>query len=156
RGYQALECPIMNKYRLLAMGQAAILLLLIVVVIFAGRGIPLGTFNRLVQADKLLSSIGCLSAALSFERGDYLRRAWGLQSLNMILLLRDLPLAFLPKDAPVELLNQSIVVVANLAALGANLLMARAWRVAGLEPQGSAWRRWAIIGATLALALLVT
>ena len=141
------------KYRLLALGQAAILLALIVVAMFKGAWIPEGTLNRLVQAGKLLAAVGCLSAALSFERSDYLRRAWGLQALNMFLLLRDLPLAFLPKGTLVEVLNQSIVVVANLAALGANWMMARAWRVARLEPPGSAWRRRAIIGAALALAL---
>jgi len=144
------------KYRLLLLGQGAVLLALIVVGLFDHDWIPGGTLNRAVQAGKLLGAIGCLIAALSFERGDYLRRAWGLQSLNMFLLFRDVPLAFLPQGHVVEVLNQGIVVVANLAALGANWLMARAWRVAGLERQGSPWRRWAIIGVTFALALCVT
>jgi hypothetical protein len=118
-------------------------------------------FSRLVQASKLLAALGCLAAALAFERGDYLRRAWGLQALALIFLARDVVPGVIVPGAVVlgvrsEVLDHVCVIAGNVTGVLSTWLMAQAWQVAGIELPGSPLRRRAIGGFALLLALAVT
>jgi hypothetical protein len=116
--------------------------------------------RRSVQAGKLLAAGGALAAALAFEKGDYLRRAWGLQAISMLLLLRDLPLERVPVGGsalgvPREAWNGSAVVIANMVGVAGAWLMARAWRVAGIELPGSPAFRRGVYAAGLLAAVVI-
>ena len=84
---------------------------------------------------------------------EYLGRAWTLFFVEYGLLVagevfrRALPQA--------EFASEICVVVANLAGIGAYVLMARALRAAGLEYYGSPLKRWVVIALALAVALLL-
>ena len=74
------------KYRLLA------LFPLVIAAVFATAALVLGdrmTTALVVQneAGKVLALVGCVAAALAFERGDYLNRAWMLVGACYLLLL---------------------------------------------------------------------
>lgn len=141
------------KYRLLVLGLALVIAALVAIALLPDHELQGALLERAVQATKLLAAVGALLAALSFEPGDYLRRAWGLQALNMILLMRDLPMSYLPKTPLAEFVNMAIVAIANVLGLGSCWLMARAWQVSGLKPPGPPWRRRLIVGVALALAI---
>jgi hypothetical protein len=116
------------------------------------------TLARMVQASKLLGALGCLAAALTFERGDYLRRAFGLQALSLLLLARDLVLGpvFQLDPAVFRPINHGIVLVANVAGAAAALLLARAWQASGLELPGTPARRRVLVMVGLVVALGIT
>jgi hypothetical protein len=91
------------------------------------------------EALKVLATLGCLAAALAFERGEYMRRAWGLHSLCFgLLLARDV--LYLAGVGPTWL-HGVIVLVANAASVVGVFLMARAASEAGLELPGSPMKR---------------
>ena len=121
----------------------------------AGYRIFLRTEIELVKG---LALIGCLAAAFSFHRGEYLRRAWLFMGGCMLfLLLRDFTMipaieAALPS---IDLLRGILVVLANISVVIGIFMLARAWRVAGLELPGTKGQRWAgiLIAVLLAAAL---
>lgn len=120
-------------------------------------------FSRMVQASKLLAALGCLAAALAFERGDYLRRAWGLQALALTFLARDVvlvPGVIVPGTVILgmrsEVLDHVCVIASNVTGVLSAWMMARAWQVAGMKLPGSPLRRRAIAGFALLLACAVT
>jgi hypothetical protein len=84
------------------------------------------------EVGKVLGLCGCLSAALAFERGDYLRRAWTTYGGCYVCLLVNDTLRHLTGGGLV--LERGLLVLAGNASLvfGAWML-ARAWTVAGLE-----------------------
>ncbi len=111
-----------------------------------------------VQAEsgKLLDFIGCLAAALAFERGDYLSRAWFTYgSCSLLLVVKD---AIGEGGSPTTGLVRGLVVLAanTLLAVGV-FMLARAWSVAGLvdDPKARARRRAMFAVAALA-SLAVT
>jgi hypothetical protein len=150
------------KHRLLVMVPLALTLALFVTASLLPDASSRGALLRgAVHAAKLLGFLGALAAALAFERGDYLRRAWGLQALYMLLLARELPLGGVPLGTSilgvrVEVLNEGVVIAANVSGVCATWLMARAWSVAGLGPPGSRARRVAIVAAVLFVVLPIT
>jgi hypothetical protein len=105
-----------------------------------------------VASSKVLAIVGCLVAAWTFEPGDYLRRAW--------LLLAACTVGLFGRDL-VALASGPVVAQGVLATLGngcsvaGTWMLARAWRVAGLEEE-PARRSWALPTATVCAALLVT
>ncbi|EYF00153.1 hypothetical protein [Chondromyces apiculatus] len=107
---------------------------------------------------KLFGAAGALAAALAFERGDYLRRAWGLQALYMLLLARDAVLRGIPAGSPVlgvqvELVDGVVVIVANVAGVAAAWMMARAWAEAGFEMPAPRWQKLLVGGVALGVAV---
>ena len=113
------------------------------------------TFIRVeIELVKGMALIGNLAAALKFGRGEYLRRAWLFTGGCMfILLLRDLTLMPCFETLPfrLEYLRGGLSVLANLSAVIGTILLARAWRVAGLELPGSKWR----LRLVLVVAMLI-
>ena len=114
-------------------------------------------FRVEVEAVKLLALFGCMAAAAAFERGDYLRRAWGLVGACMLLLLvRDLtiiPAVGAALGPRAEGIRTVIVTVANLLSIAGSWFFACTWRVAQIDLPGSARGKRTAFTLT---ALLVT
>lgn len=113
-----------------------------------------------VAAAKVAGVVGSLVAAFTFERGDYLRRAWLFAAVSHALLARELWLFPLGMDTTIagvsiETLNPIVVAVANVAGVVASWHMARAWNVAGLELSGTT-RDWLLYLLALGVAFLIT
>ena len=151
----------MSLLRLALAPLALGLLLLAAVTLLPDPASRAAAMVRAVHAGKLLAALGAAAAAHAFERGDYLRRAWALQALYMVLILRDLLLGALPPGATVLGLtpgtwNHAIVVVANVAGVAATWMMAQAWQVAGLDAPGARSRRALLTAAGALIALAIT
>lgn len=148
------------SFRLLA----ALPLVAAVIAFFAAAAIGFEAARPLllgvVAAAKVAAVVGSLVAAFTFERGDYLRRAWIFAAISHALLARELWLFPLGMDSSlagvsVETLNPIVVAIANVAGVVASFHMARAWNVAGLDPSGSA-RDWLLYLLALGVAVLIT
>lgn len=113
----------------------------------------LGVANEL---GKMLSLAGCIAAALAFERGEYLNRAWLTYGGCYLLLLTNDTLGALSGDR-LMIARGLVVLVANGCSVTGTWMLARAWSVAGLgdEGQGVTRRRLLFAGAAL-LALAIT
>jgi hypothetical protein len=103
-----------------------------------------------VETVKLLGLVGCWAAAFSFDRGEYMRRAWlETGACYFFLLLRDITLgAWTPwapgprlLGVPTEVFESALVLVANVGAVLGSLMLARAWSVAGLGDADDRGRR---------------
>jgi hypothetical protein len=100
---------------------------------------------------------GCLAAALIFDGGDYLRRAWLLEmSCYGLIFVGDLTLTTgIFSNRPwTALANGVLTLAANAGAMGGTFLLARAGRVAGIEMPGSTATRRGVQALALAFALL--
>jgi hypothetical protein len=100
---------------------------------------------------------GCLAAALIFEGGDYLRRAWLLEmSCYGLIFVGDLTLTTgIFSDRPwTALANGVLTLTANAGAMGGTFMLARATRVAGIEMPGSEATRRGVQVLALAVALV--
>jgi hypothetical protein len=108
---------------------------------------------------KALALAGCFVAALAFESGDYLRRAWLYSGLcYLLLLLRDAAtLATSVPPAGGALVGLAVMAtVANAASVAGTWMLAHAWRLAGIEEDAEARTRGRLLfagGAVLALAI---
>jgi hypothetical protein len=106
------------------------------------------THNLIIE---LFGFAGCVIAALSFERGDYLRTAWMLQGLSLFALAVGVAARWLPKGTLPPSSQIVLVFLSNLFEATGAWLFARTWAVAGLELPGSRWSR----GGVRVLALIV-
>jgi hypothetical protein len=108
------------------------------------------------EAGKVLSMLGCFAAALAFERGDYLRRAWVLTGACLLLLLvRDATIIPTVEASvngrSLEPTRWMLIVAANASSVAGSALLARAWSVAGLSTAGR--RAWLVVaGVVVSLA----
>ncbi|MGO8997069.1 MAG: hypothetical protein ACLQVI_27455 [Polyangiaceae bacterium] len=105
------------------------------------------------ESSKALAAIGCFVAAYTFERGDYMRRAWRFNAWCYLLLLsRDITMTFVPAGShvgghlPIEAVEGTLALFANISSVLGTLLLARAWSIAGLEFPGSSIAKWSVIG----------
>jgi len=98
-----------------------------------------------IETVKILGLTGSIIAALSFDRGEHLRRAWLLNgSCYAILLLRDLLFGvWLVRDSgePSQYLEALMVLVANAGAVTGVWMLSRTWKVAGIALPWSPVRR---------------
>jgi hypothetical protein len=102
---------------------------------------------------------GSLAAALQLQRGDYLRNAWLLFAFSYSLyFVGDLTLTtgVFSDRSFTPLANGILTVVGNIAAALATWKLARASRIAGLEPPWSPPVRITIQLVAIGLALVVT
>jgi hypothetical protein len=100
---------------------------------------------------------GCFAAALIFESGDYLRRAWLLQMVCYALIfVGDLTLTtgMFSQRPWTPLANGILTLAANASAMGGTFLLARTARVAGIEMPGSDTTRRLLAAIALAVALI--
>ncbi len=133
---------------------------LVAAALLGAGGMAAGSVLRFaVELTKVLALIGSAAAALAFDRGDYLRRAWLFTGgCYAFLLLRDLTLlhgAGGVRGRRIEYLRSGIIVLANASALIGTVMIARAWHVAGLEPPGSALSRRSAFLIAIALAVIL-
>lgn len=113
------------------------------------------------EAGKVLSVLGCLAAALAFERGDYLRRAWLFTAACLLLLLvRDVtvipPVEQALAGPHLDTARGALVVAANASSVVGTAMLARAWSVAGLDAGESRGRRALLLLAGVAVSLAIT
>ena len=127
----------------------AFFLLVVLLVPAEGRAPYLRVGN---EASKTIAALGCLVAAYTFARGDYMRRAWALNAGCYVLLLgRDVFSVFAPPGSllvgPIQsdAVRGVLALLANVSALWGTLLLARAWSIAGLELPGSRRTKLGII-----------
>jgi hypothetical protein len=110
---------------------------------------------------KALALIGALAAALAFERGEYLRRAWLLVAGCMaLLLLRDATLLPVGLDSMGEqrlaALRGLLVVGANLSQIAGTWMLARAWKRAALALPVSRLSQSLLVAAIVVVVVAVT
>lgn len=144
------------KYRSLA------LFPFLVALVFAGAALAMGDRQSTAlavqnEAGKALALLGCLAAALAFERGDYLRRAWLLLGGCYALLLVNDAMGAIDSLAGMAVARGLVVTVANASSVAGTWMLARAWSVAGLdEEDDSRSRRRAMFAGAAVLALAIT
>jgi hypothetical protein len=106
------------------------------------------------------AALGGLVASLAYDPGDYMRRAWALIGVCYVLLVVD-TLAFGSTSHTAErdistlgaVTSATLTFVANVCSVVGTVLIARAWRAAGLDLGVSAAVRWGAMLLSLALAL---
>lgn len=138
---------------------AMIPVLLVAISIAVTWGAPESSRAMVEQAQneivKVVALVGLTVATFVFQRGDYLRRGWGLNALcYAILLVRDASLFLVPGEpsTTVQTVRTILVVSANLAAVLGTLTLARTWHVAGMELPGSKLSRRLVIALAIAAA----
>lgn len=150
------------KYRSLAAFPLGFAMVFAVAALIAGNGLApvLATENEL---GKVLALVGCFGAALAFEEGDYLRRAWFYSGLcYLLLLLGDLAgmpvLATRMSAHQVDLAEGSFAVLGNATSVLGTWMLARAWTVAGLEDgdDASRTRGRLLFAGAIVVALAIT
>jgi hypothetical protein len=112
-----------------------------------------------VATMEAFACLGSLAAALQLQRGDYLRNAWLLFAFSYSLyFFGDLTLTTGPFSdrSWTPLTNGILTIVGNIAAAVAIWKLARASRIAGLEPPWSRPVRVAVQVVAIALALVAT
>jgi hypothetical protein len=115
------------------------------------------TFDTVeVLAVKMASVAGCVIAGMTLGPREYMGKAWLLNGLCMLLLvgydlLRLPSVNFAARDRVVDVVGT----VANLASVVGTFMLARAWRVAGVEPDLSprAQKAILIVGALIAIGI---
>jgi hypothetical protein len=112
-----------------------------------------------VAAMEAFACLGSLAAALQFRRGDYLRNAWLFFAFSFSLyFVGDLTLTtgVFSDRSWTPLANGILTIVGNAASATAIWKLARASRIAGLEPPWSAPVRITVQIVAIGLALVAT
>lgn len=115
-----------------------------------------------IESAKLLALVGCVVAARAFSRGDYLRTAWAMHAACYALLLtRDAIFLGVLRDGMAFGLRyvyvQALLVTgANGCAMVGSIMLARAWRVAGLENPGRPVTRVVATALWILLSVSIT
>jgi hypothetical protein len=115
------------------------------------------------EVGKVLAVVGCFVAALAFEEGDYLRRAWFYSGLcYLLLLLGDVVgmpfVATHLSTHQLDLAEGSFAVLGNATSVLGTWMLARAWTVAGLEDDDDASRTRGrlLFAAAVTVSLAIT
>jgi hypothetical protein len=112
-----------------------------------------------IETVKILGLTGSIIAALSFDRGEHLRRAWLLNgSCYGFLLLRDLLFSvWLVRDSgePAQYLEAVLVLIANAGAVTGVWMLSRTWKVAGIALPWSPLRREIVRWMGIVVGLLI-
>jgi len=111
-----------------------------------------------IEASKALALLGCAAAALVFEPGEYLRRAWlMLGACTLLLFARDVfAMAAHPAHGDtVALVVQGVFAIAgNGCSVVGTWMLARTWKVSGLDAGATPGGNALLIGAIVAAALV--
>ena len=147
------------KYRLLVALPLVALALLWIALALVPEAHRATLYRADVELAKTAALVGCAAAGLRFARGDYLRGAWLLQAQCYLLILAN-DLFFragwglFGARRWATPASGAVVLVANAAPLVGTVMIARVWRVAGLELAGSPRVRRLVLAATVAIALV--
>lgn len=149
----------MNTRWLLALLPLLVAAVAFVLVTGVGPGV-VGPENLAVL---VAATAGCAVAAGSFDRGDYLWKAWALNTVSNGALVLDTAIFgstshFAVRDISHQAAwaSAALSTVANVSAVVMVVLVGRAWKVAGLDLQVSPAKRWAAFAASAAVALLIS
>ena len=145
------------KYRALAV--LPLLLALVLAVTSLSAGSNMVTALRVGdELGKVLSVAGALAAAMAFERGEYLNRAWLIYGSCYVLLLVNDGLRISGVGGESMVLARGLIVAAaNGCSVTGTWMLARAWSVAGLDEEGSdRGRRRLMFAGAAVLALAIT
>lgn len=152
----------MREQRTLLFAPALFAVALAIVATFAGDASRPATLAIGNEAGKVIALVGCLVAALVFERGDYLSRAWSMTGLCYLLLIMSdavgaAPIANRMSLHQIGAAQGALVVAANVASVVGTWMLARAWSIAGLDEDDDARaRRRVVFAATIAASLAIT
>ncbi len=144
-------------YRRLALSPLALVAVTAILVALVPAHLRGSVTQWEVDASKLLGLVGMASAALAFERGDYLRRGWGLcASCYLMLLGRDVVLLGAASLSPLafEIARGVLVTLGNACIVAGVWTLARAWSVAGLEHPGTRGARAAAVSVAVLAAVV--
>jgi hypothetical protein len=112
-----------------------------------------------IETVKILGLTGSIIAALSFDRGEHLRRAWLLNgSCYAFILLRDLLFGvWLVRDSgePSQYLEAILILIANAGAVTGVWMLSRTWRVAGIALPWSPLRREVVRWIGIVVGLVI-
>ncbi|HYG64677.1 MAG TPA: hypothetical protein VEL74_19005 [Thermoanaerobaculia bacterium] len=118
-----------------------------------------GIFLRTeIELVKILALLGSWGAALAFEKGEYMRRAWFLIGAAFAcFLLRDLTLAPWGFEEALGttgllLLRGALSILGNLSQVVGTWMLARVWKVSGLSLPGQRSRQILVLLGAMALA----
>lgn len=102
---------------------------------------------------RLAPLIGCLLAMSAFRFDDYMFKAWAfIGGCAFFLLARDYAIFYFGVG---DVTNVTLVILANLSNVIGYFILAKAWRVAGLEFPGSETKKLMIMSLTIGAALAV-
>lgn len=115
-------------------------------------------FRTEIELVKILALLGSWGAALAFEKGEYLRRAWFLIGASFAcFLLRDLtlaPLGFEALGGGLVVLRGGLSILGNLSQVIGTWMLARAWKVAGLSLPGQRSKHVLVVAGAVVLSLV--
>jgi hypothetical protein len=143
------------SFRALAIWPAVLTALLIGALLVTG--LPPAALRAEIELVKLIAVFGSFAAALSFDAGDHLRRAWWLSGACIgFLLVRD---ALVVLDGAQQLPLRDVVVAllvsaSNVSGVISAWLMARTFHVAGLATEEST-SKWRMLTAMAFVAVLL-
>jgi len=134
--------------RLLLLPVVWVALLSVAAILVPKDGLPV-LFRVSNESAKVIWLYACVSAALAFQPGDYLRGAWFyFAGACFGVLLRDVTLLFSLGD-PVrdDLLRIAILAIANASQVASSWRFGRAWKVAELpDSEKSHLRAYIVVG----------
>ncbi len=150
------------RYRTLAWLPVAVLLPIFLVELVIGPSPAQAALVRAeVEITKAFWLVGCLAAAFTFDKGDYLRRGWLLTGVTAgVYFLRDI--TFIPAlhaalpQGPVDVFCAIVIIVGNAVQVAGAWVLARAWSVSGIEDTRSSRRPTALYAAAVVVALAIT
>lgn len=121
-----------------------------------------GDFRIVGLIARAAAALGCFVAAAQFDRADYLRRAWTFYALGFVFLFANALIfgtASVTEDREVPVFYKvaggGLVVIANVLTVLATLMVARAWRKAGLTLTVSTRAQVLVTLGSIAAGLLV-
>ena len=146
------------RYRVLAVLPIAWALAIGIAALASGRAME-DVLVAQNEIGKALALAGCATAALAFERGDYLRRAWSLSALCFLLLLiGDASgahrIAAALSAHEIGAAQGACAILANASAVVGTWMLARAWSIAGFDDDENAAKSRRIRYAIAALVSL--
>lgn len=120
------------------------------------------TYRTAGLVARALAAIGCFIGAAQFDRGDYMRKAWGLLgTAYFVFFLNALIFGAVSHGAQREISSAMaitsglIVWAGNIATVVGAVMVARAWKAAGLNLMVKPGTRLAVTVISIAIGLLV-
>lgn len=120
------------------------------------------TYRYVGLLARAIAATGCVIGALQFDRGDYLRRAWGyLGAAYAAFFTNALIFGAVSHGAQREIsltsaiISGVIVIFGNACTITGAVLLSRAWSQAGLALGGSATARRVVFVASLLIGVVV-
>jgi len=122
-----------------------------------------GTYRAAGLLARALAAVGCFIGASQFDRGDYMRRAWGFLGFSFFLFFSNaLIFGAVTHAAQREIstgravTSGMVVLIGNVFTVMGALLVARAWKAAGLNLMVKRTTLIAVTIASVVIGLAIT